>query len=288
VTKDKTLISAKKVEDDLENLFRYFKQLKSVLVAFSGGVDSALLAWAAHETLGENMQAVLAVSPSLANYEKEAAIKFATDHSIPLTIIETSEMQKKGYLANEGDRCYYCKQSLFEKMEDLQKQVIKNSQYDWKIVYGVNQDDLGDYRPGLVAAKEHEVLTPYLDFKISKKQIREICRRNNLDVADKVAMPCLSSRIPHGEQVTIEKLSQIEQAEFFMKQLGFVEYRVRHHGDLARIEVTESEFEYLIRHKEQINQKFKNLNFLFVTIDITPFKSGSLNSTLKNVNTNGK
>jgi pyridinium-3,5-biscarboxylic acid mononucleotide sulfurtransferase len=273
-----------KTEESLEKLFSYYSKLDSVLVAFSGGVDSALLAWAAHQALGDKMLAVLADSPSLAHSEKAAAEKFILEHNIPFQIVQTNEMEKENYLINAGDRCYYCKQSLFEKMENLQEQLHHANGMRWKIVYGVNQDDLGDYRPGMNAAREHHVLTPYLDFKINKETIRSICREQKLTVAEKKAMPCLSSRIPHGEPVTLEKLSQIERAEYFLKQLGCIEFRVRHHGTLARIEVSENEFDFIIKSKKEIHLEFKSFGFLFVTIDLSPFKSGSLNSTLQNIN----
>jgi pyridinium-3,5-biscarboxylic acid mononucleotide sulfurtransferase len=273
----------KKTEDHLNDLVNYFSGLNSVLVAFSGGVDSALLAWAAHKALGKNMKAILADSPSLARTEKEQARAFAKAHNIPFQLIHTDEMNKTGYLQNNGDRCYYCKQSLFEKMEALQKNLKQSNGLEWGIAYGVNQDDLGDYRPGMNAAKEHQVLMPYLKFKIDKSTIRNICKQNDLVVADKIAMPCLSSRIPHGEEVTLEKLSQIEKSELLLRQLGFREYRVRHHGNLARIEVSENEFDFLLKNKDVIHNNLKEIGFLFVSIDLAPFKSGSLNSTLQSL-----
>ncbi len=272
---------SKKTEQNYNQLHQYFSNLDSVLIAFSGGVDSALLAWVAYNALGNKMRAVLADSPSLARHEKKEAENFINEHQIPFEIVRTNEMQKNDYLANAGDRCYYCKLSLFERMEILQTSLNGSSGLNWKIAYGVNQDDLGDYRPGMNAAREHNVLTPYLDYEIGKEGIRDICRSLGLSVAEKIAMPCLSSRIPHGELVTEEKLTQIEKGEFFLKKIGLVEFRVRHHGDLARIEVSDSDFSFLIQSKQEVLQFFKSLNFLFVTIDIAPFKSGSLNSTLK-------
>jgi uncharacterized protein len=264
-----------------QELEAFFRRRGPSLVAFSGGVDSALLAFSAYRALGDNMIAVLAKSPSLSNREHQHATGFAKRHRIPLRIIETKEMLKTGYLANEGKRCYYCKQALFEKITELQSE-LKNSHEnsDWPIVYGVNQDDLGDYRPGLNAAREAKVCSPYLELGMGKQDIRKTCEHYGLSVASKPATPCLASRIPHGNQVDAKKLSQVEKAEDVLFGLGFGICRVRHHGDLARIEVPSQDIGWLMEHRQAIVQQLKDIGFSFISLDLQGFRSGSLNEVL--------
>ncbi len=264
-----------------QKLNRLFKQYNGVIVAYSGGVDSGLLAYVAYAALGDKMAAVIAESPSLARREYRSAKKFAADHGIPLRIVRTAEMENPHYRANQGDRCYYCKNALFAKLKDLRERInssLKNS--DWSIVYGVNKDDLGDYRPGMLAAKEASIGAPYVDLGIDKRTIREICTYYNLEIAEKSAMPCLASRLQYGQTVTTEKLKQIEEAEDFLYDLGLHIFRVRHHGDTARIEVKQSDFTALIRNREKICQKLHALGFTFVALDLDGFRSGSLNAEL--------
>ena len=265
----------------LTKLKDYFIGYDGALIAYSGGVDSALLAYVAHLAKGKNMLAVLADSPSLARREYRHALDFANDNDIPLYIMETHEIQNPFYGANKGDRCYHCKKALFERIEALRRQPGNPlSNLSWPVFYGVNLDDLGDYRPGIQAANESAILAPYVELKIDKSQIRRICTTLGLEVADKPAMPCLASRIAYGQKVNMEKLRQVEAAENFLSDLGFRMLRVRHHGDTARIEILPEDFNIALQHRTSISKKLHELGFLYVTLDIDGFKSGSLNAAL--------
>ena len=264
-----------------EKLGNYFKAQQHAIIAYSGGVDSALLAYAAHRELGDNMVAVLADSPSLARREYRLAINFAQYHGMPLQIIRTREMENPQYQANRSDRCYHCKKALFDKIETLRKQLQGSSTLvSWPIIYGVNIDDLGDYRPGIKAAQEASIQAPYVELEFSKQTIRSICTYYNLEIADKPAMPCMASRIAYGEKVTSQKLRQIEEAEDFLYDLGLKVLRVRHHGDTARIEVPPQDFDTILDHQKTIRLKFHDLGFIYVSLDLDGFKSGSLNAVL--------
>ena len=265
-----------------KNLADFFKTQLHAIVAYSGGVDSALLAYAAHRALEDAMVAVLADSPSLSRREYRHAINFAQTHGIPLQIIRTREMENPAYQVNQADRCYHCKKALFEKIESLRRQLQGSSNMEpWPISYGVNVDDLGDYRPGIQAAREASIQAPYVDLGFTKQTIRQVCAYYNLAIADKPAMPCMASRIAYGEEVTEEKLSQVEKAEDFLYDLGLRVLRVRHHGDTARIEVPAEEIEPLLKNRIKISNKFHELGFLYVSLDLDGFKSGSLNAVLE-------
>ena len=269
-------------ETRARKLKAYFAGYEGAIIAYSGGVDSALLAYVAHLALGDNMLAALADSPSLARREYRHAVAFAKEHGIPLQIIDTREMQNPFYAANRGDRCYHCKKALFERIEELRMQPDNPfSNLPWPIFYGVNLDDLGDYRPGMQAADEAAIQAPYLEVKMDKNAIRAVCEFFRLEVADKPAMPCMASRIAYGHEVSVEKLKQVEAAEDFLANLGFKVLRVRHHGDTARIEVVPEDFEPAMQHREAISQKLHELGFLYVALDLDGFKSGSLNAVLK-------
>jgi pyridinium-3,5-biscarboxylic acid mononucleotide sulfurtransferase len=260
----------------------FFSGHEGAIIAYSGGVDSALLAYVAHLTLGDNMLAALADSPSLARREYRHAVAFAKEHDIPLEIIDTREMQSPFYAANQGDRCYHCKKALFERIEELRTQPgTPFSNSTWPVFYGVNLDDLADYRPGMQAADEAAIQAPYLELKMDKTAIRTVCDFFGLEVADKPAMPCMASRIAYGQEVSVEKLKQVEAAEDFLSGLGFKVLRVRHHGDTARIEIAPEDFELAMQHRETISQKLHGFGFLYVTLDLDGFKSGSLNAALR-------
>jgi uncharacterized protein len=265
-----------------KKLKAYFSGHEGAVIAYSGGVDSALLAYVAHLTLGNKMLAALADSPSLARREYRHAVAFAKDHDIPLQIIDTREMQNPFYAANRGDRCYHCKKALFERIEELRMQPgTPFSNSTWPVFYGVNLDDLADYRPGMQAADEAVIQAPYLELKMNKTVIRAVCDFLGLEVADKPAMPCMASRIAYGQEVSVDKLKQVEAAEDFLGSLGFKVLRVRHHGDTARIEIIPEDFELAMEHRETISQKLHGLGFLYVTLDLDGFKSGSLNAALR-------
>ena len=264
-----------------KKLEAYFKAQKHAIIAYSGGVDSALMAYAAHRALENNMVAVLADSPSLARREYRFAKQFAQTHGIPLQIIRTREMDNPHYQANHSDRCYHCKKALFERIEVLREQLQGAAAMDpWPISYGANMDDLGDYRPGIQAAREASIQAPYVELGFTKQAIRSICAYYRLDIAEKPAMPCMASRLAYGQEVTREKPNQVEQAEDFLYDLGLRVLRVRHHGDTARIEVPSDDFATILEHQKRIRQAFHDLGFAYVSLDLDGFRSGSLNSVL--------
>ena len=264
-----------------EKLEAYFKAQKHAIIAYSGGVDSALMAYAAHRALKNNMVAVLADSPSLARREYRYAKNFAQTHGMPLRIIRPREMDDPHYQANDSDRCYHCKKALFERIEALREQLQDAEAMDpWPVSYGVNMDDLGDYRPGIQAAREASIQAPYVELEFNKQTIRSICAYYQLDIAEKPAMPCMASRLAYGQEVTREKLTQVEQAEDFLYDLGLRVLRVRHHGDTARIEVPAEDFDTILEHRQRIRQTFHDLGFVYVSLDLDGFRSGSLNSVL--------
>ena len=265
-----------------KKLQNYFKRQRQVIVAYSGGVDSALLAYAGHRAIKDRMVAVLADSPSLSRREYRAALGFAQKYGIPLKIVRTREMEDPAYQANRADRCYHCKKALFEKIESIRDELQGDPGLSpWPVCYGVNMDDLGDYRPGILAAREASIQAPYLDLGIDKQSIRAICNYYHLEIADKPAMPCMASRIAYGEEVTKEKLGQVEKAEDYLYDLGLRVLRVRHHGDTARIEVPRQNFDSILTHQKKIRQKFHELGFVYVSLDLDGFKSGSLNAALE-------
>jgi uncharacterized protein len=248
-----------------------------LLVAYSGGIDSAFLAWTAHEVLGDGMRAVIADSASLARTHLQDAIAFAREYSIPVDVVETRELENPDYARNDAMRCFHCKDELFTVLE----RYCTRHKFD-TIAYGVNADDQGDFRPGQHAARNHRVLAPLLDAQLTKNDIRELARQAGLRVWDKPASACLSSRIEYGRPVTVETLQAVEQGEDALRELGFRQFRVRHHGDVVRIEIAREEFPRALSAEMtlELATRFKRLGFKFVTLDLEGFRSGSMNQLL--------
>ncbi|MFB3916991.1 MAG: ATP-dependent sacrificial sulfur transferase LarE [Terriglobales bacterium] len=248
-----------------------------LLVAYSGGVDSAYLAWAAHRVLGDAMLAIIADSPSLARTQLQDALAFASEQGIPVETVATEELARPEYVRNDGSRCFFCKDELFAVMENFCRQRGFNA-----IAYGINLDDRGDFRPGQRAAHEHGVAAPLLDCGLRKQEIRALARAAGLRIWDKPASACLASRIEYGRPVTSDALRTVEQGEDALRRLGFRQFRVRHHGAIVRIEITQEEFSRALNPAmaAEFTRIFKALGFTYVTLDLEGFRSGSMNALL--------
>ncbi len=253
-----------------EKLNEEIKELNSTIIAFSGGIDSALILKVAYDVLGNKAIAVTANSPSLPRRELEETKKIAKQIGVRHLIINTQETKNEDYLKNPSNRCYYCKTELYTKLKYISEQLgIKN------IINGTNFDDLSDYRPGLKAADENNVISPLKHAKFTKKEIRELAKHLGLKIWNKPSSPCLSSRVPYGQEITLKKLSMIEEAENFLKDFGIKELRVRNFGNLARIEVNDNDRLIIDNNFDLIQKKFNEIGFN--QIIITNFKSGILN-----------
>lgn len=244
------------------------RQMGSALIAYSGGVDSALVMVVAHQELGENALACIGVSPSYPRREMRTAVELAEQLQIPYRLVDTEEYLDENYAANPNNRCYFCKSELHTHLEKIAKAE------GWRVVLdGTNASDLGDHRPGIVAAREHNVRSPLVEAAITKAEVRQIARSLGMPVWDKPAMACLSSRVPHGTPITPQLLRQIEEAEDVLVELGFTQFRVRHHGEIARIELPPADFSHAVANHAQITEGVRKSGYRFVTLDLAGFRA---------------
>jgi len=271
-------INFESLEAKEQTLFAILRDLKRVLVAYSGGADSAYLAWAAARVLGSEAVAITADSASLPESHKRDAEQFARDFGIRHEYVATHEFDNPDYVKNDANRCFHCKDELFTRLDEVGRE-----RGVAHIVYGVNKDDLGDYRPGQNAAKLHQAKAPLVEADLTKAEIRELSHRAGLTTWDRPASACLSSRIPYGTPVTKETVKTVETGEEAIKALGFRQFRVRFHGELVRIEIAKDEMEraLTVRMAEAFSEIFKPLGFLYVTVDLEGYRQGSMNAALR-------
>jgi pyridinium-3,5-biscarboxylic acid mononucleotide sulfurtransferase len=260
-----------------ENALRQIiRELGRVLVAYSGGIDSTLLAVVAHQELGHNMVAVTAVSPSLPSSDLEEAQSIARQFNFAHVLIDSHELDDPNYQANTPLRCYFCKHEVYGELVEY----ARAHEFAY-MIDGTNLDDLGDIRPGRKAAAEQGVRSPLIEAQFTKQDVRDLARAIDIPNWDKPSAACLSSRIPHGTPVTIQLLSQVEQAELIIHGLGIRQARVRHHGDIARLEVTPDDFEVVLAQREKIVEQLRTIGYTFVALDLAGYRLGSLNQLLK-------
>lgn len=260
-----------------ERLRELFRGLESVIVAYSGGVDSSYVAYVANAELGTRAVCITGQSASLPSYQNAEIDRVVKNFGFNHEVINTDELQLPGYRANNGDRCYFCKDELYGKLESVARS--RGIEY---IVDGSTVDDLDDYRPGRQAAKQHAVRSPLIEVGLNKNEVRELSRRATLPTWDKPASPCLSSRIAYGTTVTIERLQNVDRGEEILREFGFREFRVRHHDTLVRLEISPAEMDRVLQKDviDQLAARFRELGFKYVTLDLHGFRSGSMNEAL--------
>ncbi|NLZ92634.1 MAG: ATP-dependent sacrificial sulfur transferase LarE [Firmicutes bacterium] len=265
------------MQNKLTQLQKNIAASKGAVVAYSGGVDSTFLAWVAHRILRDKVLMVTAISPLHPRSEQEFSIELAKQFCFPQQVIRTNELEDKLFIANPPQRCYYCKKAFFSTLKKIAAEKGFTDVFD-----GTNYDDLTDFRPGMQAAKELGIKSPLAQVKLTKAEIRSLSKQYNLPTWDKPSFACLASRIPYGEQITAEKLARVEQAELFLRTLSLKQLRVRCHGNLARVEVIPAEHSKILAAAAEINAYFKKLGFLYVTLDLQGYRTGSMNEQLEN------